>query len=59
MSAAPTLGVLLDLDAQLHDLVDLGLLREDVVAGHRCYFPTKEYDTRIEDAKRIMNGGRL
>ena len=50
---------LLHLDAQLHDLVDLGLLREDSVGGHRCYFPTEAFDARIEDAKRIMNGGRL
>ena len=59
MSASLPLGMLLDLDAQLRDLVDLGLLREDVVGGHRCYFPTEAFDARLEDAKRIMNGGRL
>lgn len=50
---------LLHLDAQLHDLVDLGLLREDVVGGHRCYFLTEAFDARIETAKRILSGGRL
>ena len=58
MSAAPTLGVLRDLDAQLHDLVDLGLLREDFVDGQRCYFPLPDYDVRLERARKIVNGGR-
>ena len=58
MTDAPPLGTLYDFSAQLHDLVDLGLFREETIGGHRCYFPQPDYDARLERAKRIIEGGR-
>ena len=53
-----SLGTFYDFNAQLEGYVKSGLIRKKMIDGHRCYFPQPDYDARLDQAKRIIEGGR-